>query len=155
MTDVPDRPGVAAPPPLFYGVGFLVGLLLERLIPSELWHVLPVPTLGGGVMLAGLALVLWAGATFARHRTPVAPYRASTTIVETGPYRFTRNPIYLGMLLFYLGGVAWAGRLGPLVMLPLVILALQPLVIAREERYLLAKFGERYQRYRERVRRWI
>jgi protein-S-isoprenylcysteine O-methyltransferase Ste14 len=155
MSDSTDRPRVAAPPPLFYAVGFLAGLLLERLVPSELWHALPVPAVGTGLIALGLALVLWAGATFARHRTSVMPHRPATTVVESGPYRFTRNPIYLGMLLIYVGGVAWAGRLGPLVMLPLVILALQPLVIAREEHYLLTKFGEQYQRYRDRVRRWI
>ena len=90
-----------------------------------------------------------------RAQTPVDPYSPSTAIVVEGPYRYTRNPLYLALTLFYLALASIVNSVWPLLLLPLVLLVIQRGVIAREERYLEQKFGEQYLRYKSRVRRWL
>ncbi|HEU5040160.1 MAG TPA: isoprenylcysteine carboxylmethyltransferase family protein, partial [Gemmatimonadales bacterium] len=76
-------------------------------------------------------------------------------LVTDGPYRFTRNPMYLGFTLWYLAGTAWVNSLWLLVLLPVVLLVMQRGVITREEAYLERRFGREYTEYRARVRRWL
>jgi len=75
--------------------------------------------------------------------------------VITGPYRLTRNLMYLGLLCMYIGAARWFGVLWVLILVPLVLLAVQRMVIAKEERYLEREFGEDYRQYQAHVRRWI
>ena len=111
--------------------------------------------LGILLVLVGAATTLSAVGFFRRARTSLVPIRPSTTLVSTGPYRFTRNPMYLGLAVVYVGIACWLGTLWPLLLLPVVLVLVGSLVIAREERYLEAKFGEEYRAYRARVRRWL
>lgn len=150
-----DTAGVPAPPPLIFLGGFLVGVALELAVPVDALPTV-VRILGAA---AGLGLWLWldgaAMARFKRAGTPAIPFKPSTALVTSGVYRFTRNPMYLGMACAYLGlafafDVVWA-----LPILPLVIIAIDRLVIAREEPYLERKFGSAYSDYRGRVRRWL
>jgi protein-S-isoprenylcysteine O-methyltransferase Ste14 len=115
----------------------------------------PARILGVALFLAGQGLDLASMLYFRRARTPVIPFKPTTAIVTDGPYRFTRNPIYLGMALSYAGAFLFLGYLWPAVTLPLTIWAVDRWVIAKEERYLESKFGTRYNDYRARVRRWI
>jgi protein-S-isoprenylcysteine O-methyltransferase Ste14 len=153
----PDRPklaGVVAPPPLIFGVPLISGLLLDR------WRPLPflppewAPRIGIPIFL-GLFVGFPAVLAFRRAATSPNPWRPATALVTSGPYRFTRNPMYLGMLLLYLGGSCWGNSLWPLFFLPLVLWVMQAGVIAREESYLEERFGEAYRQYRARVRRWL
>lgn len=123
------------------------------LVPEEVafW----VELAGWADVLVGLALMAWGIITFRRERTAVYPNRPARLLVESGPYRRTRNPMYLGMTILYLGVTALMNSWWPLLLLPIVLWALMALVISREERYLAAEFGETYGAYRERVRRWI
>jgi protein-S-isoprenylcysteine O-methyltransferase Ste14 len=152
----PDHAGVFIPPPLLYVVPLGVGALLQRLVPVA---ILPrsVGTVAGGWLLFALGIALFAAAllNFHRARTSLIPIKPTTAIVETGPYRFTRNPMYVSMTLIYLGVTLWIDSIWPLVFLPIVLFTVQRAVIAREERYLEAKFGEAYRGYKGRVRRWI
>ncbi|HEY7407575.1 MAG TPA: isoprenylcysteine carboxylmethyltransferase family protein [Gemmatimonadaceae bacterium] len=151
-------PGVWFPPPTLFVVGFLIGLTLDRwVIRLRLDDVSrSVLVVGGWLLIAlGLVILLWAMLTFLRARTAILPSRPARSIVATGPYRFTRNPMYVAMSAIYTGlallmGVGW-----PLVLLPIVLLSLAALVIRREERYLGDAFGEEYAAYRARVRRWL
>jgi protein-S-isoprenylcysteine O-methyltransferase Ste14 len=103
----------------------------------------------------GLLLIFWGIATFRVHRTAVFPNRPAAHIVRAGPYRFTRNPMYTGMTVAY-GGVAFLlNDAWPLVLLPLVLVLLVRLVIAREERYLMSAFPTEYGEYQRQVRRWL
>ncbi len=150
-----DAPGVIAPPPLIYLAGLAVGFVLEALLPSA-----SVPDAlrwlaGGGLLVGGLALARSFFTTFRRARTPVSPYEATKAIVVTGPYRVSRNPAYLAMALIYVGIVLLAGALWALVPLVPVLIVIDRGVIAREERYLERKFGERYLSYKARTRRWL
>lgn len=156
MTDVYEGRGpVPVPPPLAYLAGFGVGLLIGLAAPPpELPTALRV---AGGV--AGIAALLGLDTTamrrFGRRGTPVNPARAARALVTDGPYRFTRNPMYLGMACAYAGAALAADALWSLALLPAVLLVVDRVIIAREERHLVARFGDEYERYRRSVRRWI
>lgn len=96
-----------------------------------------------------------AAARFKRARTNPVPWRPATALVTDGPYRFTRNPMYLGMAALYAGIALGAGLLWGLALLPVVLAAIQVAVIAREEAYLERVFGDQYRVYRATVRRWL
>jgi protein-S-isoprenylcysteine O-methyltransferase Ste14 len=151
----PDRAGVVAPPPLIFLAGLAIGFALEALLPGS-----SVPgavrwILGGLLLLAGLTLLASFNTLFNRHDTAVEPWKPTTAIVTTGPYRFTRNPAYLGMALVYVGIALLASALWVLLPLPVVLAVIDNGVIKREERYLERKFGDEYVAYRRGVRRWI
>ena len=159
-----DHAGIFVPPPLFYVVPFALGLWLGRFVPLRIvphgdaaTHTLrTVERVGGAALVvAGFALMVTAFAEFVRAKTAIAPIRPATTVVGAGPYRFTRNPMDLGLATAYVGGSLLANALWPLLLLPLVIVAMRYAVIGREERYLEAKFGDEYRRYKSRVRRWV
>ena len=150
-------PGVRFPPPFVFVGGFLAGWLLHRVVP------LAVPggrrpltsAIGWLFIAAGLIIVVAGLITFVRHRTAILPHRAAARLVTTGPYRFTRNPMYAGMTAIYFGLALLTAIAWPILFLPIVLFALGRLVIRREERYLASEFGEEYERYRRPVRRWI
>ncbi len=135
---------------------------LSALVPAaQLWPrggAWWVWVLAAGLALAGGAVSLSGLREFARARTtfnPLTPDRASA-LVTTGIYRFTRNPMYLGMLLVLIGWGLWLGNAAALVIGPLLaVLSLNALQIRPEERVMQARFGEVYTRYRARVRRWL
>jgi len=112
--------------------------------------------IGGAVLIViAFALLLWGAATMLRAKTHVDPYQPTTAIVTNGPFRFTRNPLYVAMTIIYIGVALWLGSTTAYLFLPLVHLALHFGVVRREERYLEAKFGDEYRAYCARVRRWI
>jgi protein-S-isoprenylcysteine O-methyltransferase Ste14 len=153
------HPGVRFPPPFVFVAGFVGGLALER------WHRRTLPggddvrglsvVVGWLAILVGLLLAGWALLVFFRAHTAIIPIHPASRLVASGPYRFSRNPMYVGLSILYIGlallfNVAW-----PIVLFPLVILSLYHLVIRREERYLADAFGEAYRTYCQRVRRWL
>jgi protein-S-isoprenylcysteine O-methyltransferase Ste14 len=153
--DPPRSPGVHFPPPFLYVSVFLVGLLLERLLPGV---TLPrvASRIGAAALLApGLGLAMWSLGLFFRARTSPLPMRPASTLVAAGPYQWTRNPMYLGLLLVYAGTALLFDVFWALVLCPLVVLLINRLVIRREEAYLEERFGEEYRRYKARVGRWI
>ncbi|MDX6608484.1 MAG: hypothetical protein QOF85_409 [Solirubrobacterales bacterium] len=151
----PDSPGVIAPPPLIFLAGLALGFGLEALLPSPSLAGWLAWTLGSALLLAGAALVASFARALRRAHTPIDPYRPPTAIVSVGPYRLSRNPGYLGMALVYVAICLLAGALWGLVVLIAVLALIDRGVIVREERYLEAKFGEEYRRYKGSVRRWI
>lgn len=154
-------PDVTFPPPLLFVAGWVAGALLDRLFPHlmsvsmRLPASLPVKGAGVLLMLGGVALVMTGMRTFNAARTPVYPNRPAKVIVTHGVYRFTRNPMYLGLTTLYLGLVLLTGLLWPVLMLPVALAVLHWQVIAKEERHLHEKFPEEYGAYVARVRRWI
>lgn len=150
-----DSPGVHLPPPLVFVAAFLVGVALEWAVP------LPGPPAPWGLTagLLGIAAFLALNPPsvllFRRAETSVVPFRPAAALVTSGPYRLTRNPMYLGFVFLYLGLALWLGVLWALVLLPVAVAVVDRMVIAPEERYLERAFGEEYRRYRARVRRWL
>jgi protein-S-isoprenylcysteine O-methyltransferase Ste14 len=147
-------PNVVAPPPLLYAVPWLGGLLLNRLLPLPRVP-LGVRLVGLALMAAGIGLAGWFIWTMRRAGTPVDPREAPTALVTEGPFRHTRNPAYVAFTLTYSGLSLLTSILWPLLLLPLVLLAVDRGVIQREERYLEKQFGSSYSQYRHRVRRWL
>ena len=111
---------------------------------------------GGAVLIAlAVALGFWALALFRRAGTGVVPFSDATTLVIRGPYRFTRNPMYLGMAGILAGTAIWLGSLTPWLVLPAFMRLMGQRFIGREEAMLERTFGEPYVRYRAAVRRWL
>jgi protein-S-isoprenylcysteine O-methyltransferase Ste14 len=140
------------PPRLFllYGV---VGVALHFALPAP--ALLELPWLGAAVAAAGAGLALWGERTFARAGTTIKPFERSFVLVTSGPYRFTRNPMYLGLVAMLVGLALALGTPAPWAAAAALAATLQLRFIRNEERALAASLGEPYQRYRESVRRWI
>ena len=156
MTDTTDFANVIFRPPIAWAVAVLAGLALNWLIPLPfLPAATPAGWLGAMVFALALALFAWAIVTISRAGSNVQTVRPTTTIVDTGPYGFTRNPIYLAMVLGLLAAAIGFNSLWPLLMLVPFVLVIRYGVIAREEAYLERKFGDGYRGYRARVRRWL
>jgi protein-S-isoprenylcysteine O-methyltransferase Ste14 len=159
MTDVssPPHAEVRFPPPLLYVAGIVAGMLLHR------WWPLPITagasawrTVGAAAgIVVYLAIFASAFAAFRRAHTTLIPNKPATAFVTDGPYRFTRNPMYVSMAALYLGLTLFVNSWWPLLLFPLVVLAIDRMVIAREERYLASAFSSDYATYRARVRRWL
>ena len=153
-----DNPGVIAPPPLIYMGGLALGLLLHRLIPLKCFprSARGVElTLGSTCIGAGLLVGLTGFRKMRLANTNINPTQPTNAIVTDGPFRFTRNPLYLGMTSLYLGILFLANSLWPMFLLPVVLGLMNFGVIEREERYLERKFGAQYLAYKQRVRRWL
>ncbi|CAO1654317.1 methyltransferase family protein [Parasphingorhabdus sp. NYA22] len=153
-----DSAQVRFPPPLVY-VGFLLtGLLLDRL-SDRVPDFIPVSPLimaaGGIALLSGIFVMLAGTSRFRKLGNNLEPWKHSNQIVSTGVYRYTRNPMYLGMALFYLGLALWFRSSWAVILLPVALIVIRTQVIAREERYLAAKFGDEYLAYKAKVRRWF
>ena len=150
-----DNPGVIAPPPLIYAGTLAAGLLANRRLRLPFLPRRFARTLGTFLLVSGFLVGLLGFREVRRAGSNVDPREPATTVVTGGPYRFTRNPMYLGFVLQYVGISALFNALPPIVLLPLIQQLMKRGVIEREERYLERKFGEEYRRYRESVRRWI
>jgi protein-S-isoprenylcysteine O-methyltransferase Ste14 len=156
MSDT-DSANVRFPPPLIY-LGFLViGILAGQ------WLGLPglgaaagVARIAGWVLIgAGLAVNFAGAGMFRRSGTAIIPFKPASRLVTSGIYRWTRNPMYLGMALLYAGIAMLFDSILALALLAAVIAIIQAQVISREEDYLERHFGDEYREYRARVRRWI
>jgi protein-S-isoprenylcysteine O-methyltransferase Ste14 len=156
MNATPETAQVLIRPPLAWALAVIAGLVLDWLAPlpflPEDW---PAGLLGAVVFVLALALAIWAIDTMTRAGTNVPTNRPTTAIVEGGPYRFTRNPIYTGMFGGLIGlGIAFDNPWLLLMLVPFA-LVIRYGVVAREEAYLERMFGDAYRGYRRRVRRWL
>src|SRR5262245_7277516 len=151
-----DTARVLAPPPIIFLGALALGLLLQHLRPIPLFaHSPAIRIVAGCLSLTGLALSGAVVHHFGQAGTPVTPRRAPRRLVVSGPYRFSRNPDYLGQALVVAGlGLVFAMAWVLLALVPSLLLVRYG-VIAREERYLERRFEEEYRGYCRRVRRWI
>jgi protein-S-isoprenylcysteine O-methyltransferase Ste14 len=156
MSSGPDKPGVIAPPPILFGGFFGVAVILDWV------HRLAIPLSPRAVfwfcvVLLNLSwpLVLWAAGYMWHAGTHINPLRPATALVTSGPYRFSRNPLSVSLLLLYLGLAFQINSSWPLILFPALLIVNHYGVVLREERYLEAKFGDQYRSYRASVRRWI
>jgi protein-S-isoprenylcysteine O-methyltransferase Ste14 len=150
-----DHPGVWFPPPLLYVLAVVIGVLLDRRWP------LPLPA-GSMTTIAGVFLVVGGVALsydsigrFRRLKTSFVPIRPATTLVLAGPYRYTRNPMYVSLALLTIGCSFLLATYWPIVVLVPTLAVVQQFVILPEERYLRHRFGTEYEAYTRRVRRWL
>jgi protein-S-isoprenylcysteine O-methyltransferase Ste14 len=146
--------GIMRPPFVYLGA-IALGLLLHFAWPVRLVSRAVSGPLGGTVVLVAVALFLWAMRTFRTAGTPVPGNRPTTTIVRTGPYRYSRNPIYLSFSLLQLGVAFWVNSLWLFVTLMPAVALMSFVVIPREEHYLESRFPSDYLPYKASVRRWL
>lgn len=150
-----DTPGVLAPPPLIAGLTLLVGIGLDMWSPAPFLGVMARVALGVVLIVPAVALALWSVWLFRRAGTAVEPWHPSSALVTGGPYGFSRNPIYLALVVAFAGLACVLDSLWLVALTPLLALTLDRGVIAREEPYLERVFGDAYRAYRGQVRRWM
>ncbi len=157
MPSDPDSPHVIILPPLLYVLALAAGLLLSWAAPLPPLATLGVTLVALGVTLVGLGVLLaaWGRSVMERAGTNVNPMLPTTALVTTGPFRRSRNPLYVALTLMYVGLGLLTNSLWVLALLVPVLLILHNGVVRREERYLEAKFGDAYRSYRARVRRYL
>lgn len=152
-----DRPNTIPWPPIIYSAALVAGLIMAVIVPLPLDRVVGLPgrTAGAVLIALGLALDLAAIFTLRAGQTTVLPHRGSRHLVTSGPFRLSRNPIYLGNTLVVAGlGLAFANGWLMIAAIAAAILT-QKIAIEREERHLLALFGVAYESYCKRTRRWL
>lgn len=156
MTDsTRDNPGVVAPPPLIYAGALAIGLLAHRFFPVKCLPRAGARLLGRVCTAISGALALSALFEMRRAGTHVDPTQPATALVTQGPFRLTRNPLYLSLTLLYTGIALMVNSLWAITSLPGALIMIRYGVINREERYLEQKFGQQYLSYKAKVRRWI
>jgi protein-S-isoprenylcysteine O-methyltransferase Ste14 len=141
-----------------YVAALALGFLVHRIAPAHIAspeYRPVVATIGWALVAASAVVSLSALITFRRARTTIIPNRPASMFVDTGPYRWTRNPMYVGLTLLSLGVACVFNGLWPLLLVPLAAVVTDRYTIAREERYLERAFGETYRDYQRRVRRWL
>lgn len=146
-------PGVRVPPPVIVGGSLALAWGLQKLLPVQLGP--PAVALGGMMIFIAMGWVGWALLVLVRAGNDPRPDKPDTAFVTTGPYRLGRNPIYAGFLLFLAGVALSWGTLWAWLAVGAVFLALDLLVVRREEAYLRARFPESFPAYTARTRRWI
>jgi len=152
---VQDSPGLIVFPPVLYVGTLLLGLVPHWFWPMHLGRPLWVRITGGIMLAAGAAVAHWAQRTMHRAGTNVLPSRPALSIVTHGPFRFSRNPIYVANIFVYIGLSFLFNAVWPLLLLPPMVYVVYWGIIQREERYLETKFGEVYMSYKNRVPRWL
>jgi protein-S-isoprenylcysteine O-methyltransferase Ste14 len=155
MADEQYNPGGWVPPPLTYLLTLLLGLVLDRrlhlpFLPHRVARVLGWPLVGGG-----MALATWFIRTMRGADTTLDVSKPVSSLVQDGPFRYTRNPGYLSLAIIYAGIAILRNALWAILLLPLLLVVTQRELIEREERYLERTFGEEYLAYKRRVRRWL
>jgi protein-S-isoprenylcysteine O-methyltransferase Ste14 len=150
-----DHANVRIPPPILALLFIIVAFLLGRFVQLPVVVPLVVRYIGFAVLVIGFLCGLSAAIAFRRARTTLDPYHPVSSIVTSGIYGFSRNPIYLSFLLMVVGIPLNAGTYWGIILAPIFILLCNQLIIQHEETYLESKFGETYTGYKSRVRRWL
>lgn len=153
----PARLLLRLPVPWVFVLGYLIGVGLEWALPPAIHkeRLIGVTPAGAAIFAAGAIIAGWGWWIFRRARTTTVPGRKSSTLVTWGPYQFTRNPMYLGLTVAYLGEAGILKQVWPVALLPLVVAYVNSIVIPVEEAKLTEVFQGEYEQYRGKVRRWI
>ena len=150
-----DHASVKIHPPILLLLHIFAAFLLNRLFPSPFPFPKFLVWVGYILVLVGIGLASSAASQFMRAHTTLDPHGSVIEIITSGPYRFSRNPIYLGLVCLIIGFTFIFRRYWGLIFSPVLMVSLYQLVIKHEEAYLEKKFGDIYTSYRSRVRRWL
>lgn len=156
-TQKKDRANIIAPPPLLFFMCLSAGAVLSSLFPETTmagsWAFRLIP----GFILLSLAgfIAFFAFRRFKIHETPFDPYKKTVQLIQDGPFRFSRNPLYLALMLLFAGFTFLVASVWMVLLMAVFFMLLVYGVIRPEERYLKEKFGEDYLRYKKSVRRWL
>ncbi len=152
---VPTSAGVILPPPVIFLLAIALGVVLEVWLPSR-WIPAPIGLIVGiAICTCAVGLLVWTLAVMRQARTAIAPWRTTTQLITSGPFRLLRNPIYLSFTAIHFGLAAITGSAWLLASGLLAFVIVNWGVVSREERYLETIFGETYEHYKQRVDRWL
>jgi protein-S-isoprenylcysteine O-methyltransferase Ste14 len=140
---------------MYFLLHVIVMVFLHKLKPGPIWLRSPWSFAGAVPALLGLILGLWGIRLFKSAGTTIRPFQESRSLVVAGPFRISRNPMYLGMALILIGLAIFLGSTTPWIGIPSFVYVINRLFIPDEEAGLAAKFGAAYAEYRTRVRRWL
>ncbi len=149
------RPNKIPWPPILLMICIAAGLGLHTMLPFPTQDSPAFQLAGAALILAALALDVWASLSFRKAKTTILPHRGSDALVTSGPFQFSRNPIYVGNVMILVGVGLMARSLWPIILAPALAIAVQKLAIEREEAHLSARFGAQWEDYAQRVRRWV
>lgn len=150
-----DSPGVAVLPPILYGGAFVVVLVLQWIWPLAIVSQPIAFWFGLLFLVSAVGLAAWGRNAMHRAGTNISPLKPALTLVSSGPYRFSRNPLYIAITFLFLALTMLLNTCWGVVLLLPVLVILHWGVVKREERYLVMKFGDEYASYRSRVRRYL
>ena len=155
MDDQTDNAKVRVPPPIILLVTILIGVAIDHFCPIDFvakpWSWIVGLTLIG----AGLSAILYCSSFFKKNNTDIKPWKPTTFLIQEGLYQFSRNPIYLSFVLILSGAAFIANSVWLLLLGAPFVIVIDRYVIAREEEYLLRKFGDGYAAYLKQIRRWL
>ncbi len=150
-----DSPHVNVPPPVIFATGFITAYILERVFPLLLFIGYPFKLVGWFFGIVSMLIAISGVIVMLRARTNIHPHRAANHLVSGGPFRFSRNPLYLSQVLLTIAAALYLDICWAFLTLAPVVIIIQNYVIRREENHLEAKFGAEYLQYKRRTRRWI
>lgn len=155
MTDDPSQRHPLDIPPLYFLLAILAMVGLHYILPIADLIDRPWSYLGLVPIIVGIGLAVWAARLFSRAGTGVRPFTPSTALVAAGPYRFTRNPMYLGMMMVLAGGWLLIGSIGAILVIPVFFWWIHTRFVLPEEGHMERHFGEDYLMFKRLVRRWL
>ena len=158
MKNKKDSPGVFIPPPLIYALFFLLSFIIQgnfTIRKAYFFHSHLANIAGLIIILAGLIFAIPALRQFINTKNTIVLIKPATSLQTSGIYSVSRNPMYLSLLLIYLGMAFIFGNWWTILLLPLLIIVISNFIILPEEKYLTRAFGDSYSDYRKKVRRWI
>ena len=152
-----DNPGIYIPPPVIFAVIFIVAFFIQKIIPIDdsLFQKDATKTVGILFFLIALYLLVKGVWKFIETGNTLITIQPASSLQSSGIYKFTRNPMYFGLIGLYLALTCSIGNWWHIIFLPILILIIQEYVIKREEKYLARKFGQQYLDYKKKVRRWM
>jgi protein-S-isoprenylcysteine O-methyltransferase Ste14 len=157
MENKTDHPGVYIPPPLIYVLTFLAAIYAEKIyrIDDSMFHKQPVKIAGIILLVIALFFLVRSLRQFLKSKNTLVTIKPSTTLESSGIYNITRNPMYVGLAIVYLGITCLVGNWWNIILFPLLLLVVQEYIIKSEEKYLERRYGQGYLDYKLRVRRWL
>jgi len=152
-----DSPGVYVPPPLIYVVAFLAAILLQRqfYIDNAPFHHPLSKILGIVLLVCSLFFLVTSLTKFFRTKNTLIPFKPASSLQTNGIYSVSRNPMYVGLAIVYLGLTCLIGNWWNIILFPLLIFLVEVLIIKKEESYLERAFKDEFANYRQKVRRWL
>ncbi len=150
-------PGVYVPPPLFYVITFIAAVLIQGKVPlSDLQFQLRITKIGGiTLLIIALFFLFRSLRQFFLSKNTIILIKPASSLQTTGVYKISRNPMYVGLAIVYLGITCLIGNWWNIILFPLLLLIVQEYIIKREEKYLELEFGQDYEEYTRKVRRWL
>ena len=152
-----NGPGVYIPPPLFYVLIFIVAVFVQKKIPiaDTIFQLHTIKVVGIIFLIIALLFLARSLRQFFQSKNTVILIKPATSLQKTGIYSISRNPMYVGLTMIYLGITCFIGSWWNIILFPLLFLIIQEYIIKREEKYLQIEFGQQYEEYRRIVRRWL